>query len=447
MLSATAATSAPAGIVYPTRSSQPPNVSTCNHQAPQVNNSSLTRQCWHQNESHTTALPSVHATYPEYFVTPSESTVTRVQRGTCACPTTLTETVGQVPCTCNKACPPKFPDSVVSCQSQTREREMVRSSSFEMESSGCNKRQNLGFPPNLTINSSCVQWQRSVDCPLSSNVGNSEVLQSGMTYPPSLHSTTTVSQGFPLSSTHMQCPQQECPNSTDADPRMLHNCAGPTLNDDVNMIIPGVLKNSEHDHEGSLSRESHGAKVVGDKTNCTSVAGSLLTPTKAAVPRWLSLLPSDTVVDSLKQNGQSRRLGSSVEVGTQTLNVETVATQTDNMDEHEPDHVTKEPLHMSCSPSDLPKKSVETMSVSVGELMRPSSAATGTHQHAGGGHQDLIGFIQVGSDEDTSMEELLATSDLLNNHLGLSVRLSSSQQSMDFSSASKSHSMMVSISE
>lgn len=446
-------------VVYPTRSSQPPNVSTCNHQPLQVS-SSLTRQCPHQHEVHTTALPSVHATYPEYFVTPSmrtESTVTRVQRRTCARPTILTETAGQVHVPCNTACPPKFPESVLRW-----EREMVHPPSCEVESSVCNNEvqgQSLGFPPGNDVNISRAQWQRSVDCPPSSHFVNSEVQRNSMTYPPSLLSTTTVNQGFPLSSTHMQCPQQECrhqPNSTDADPIVLHDCTCPTSNDDAKMIIPGVVNNPEHDHKGSHSRDyqaSHRPKILGDRTNHTSVAGSLLTPTKAAASRWLSLPSALPDENSLMQNGQSGRHGSCVEVGTQTLMVETVGTQTDNMDEHEPehviyepDHVTKEPLHMSCGPSDLPKKGVDSKAVSVTE---PLSATTGTFQplgHTGEGHHDPIGFVQC-SDKDTSMEELLATSDLLNNHLGLSVRLSGSQQSVDFISASKNQSMMVSISE
>lgn len=431
---------APVGGVNSTKSSQLPNVVMCDHPAPQTNNS-LPPPCQHH---HNMAPPSVHATYPEYFDTPTtaQSTLTQVQRKRSCVHPIFTETVGQV--SNNEACPPRLPDSVASGRERNPPSSLV-------DSSVCNcevQRRSLGYPPNRVASGDHVP--RNVSYPPSFaeyHFGNSEVQ-----YPPSLTeslSTTTVNQGFPLSSTHMQRPQQECRYQPDA---VLHSCTHRTSNDDANMFIPGmVLSNSDHNCKESHSGDhqaSHDTKILGDRANHTNVTASLLTPSQAAMPRSLSL-PSASEGDSLTKKEQSKR---SREVGTQTLNVETVATQTSNMDEYqpdhvinEPDHVTKELLHMSSSQSNPSKKRVHSKAVSAGD---PLSTVTDSPWSLGHHTKESPPeLIQSDLDEDTSMEDLLTTSDLLNSCLGLSGRLSSSQQPMDFNSTSKGHSMIVSISE
>lgn len=296
----------------------------------------------------------------------------------------------------------------------------------------------VGYPPRLA----------------ESHRGNCQACQSSMSHPPSLMeslSVTTVNQGFPLSSTYVHHSQQESRHQQNL-PEMSLTTRGPKLLDGVSLFTPGFVDDSSHDHkvshsEGYPAGVTQHAHVLGDRTNHPNMAELLSSPTHAAAPTWHSLpsaTPDERKGIRLMAKEQSCLSESCKEVGTQTLNVDTVATQTDNIDKYsdhvmkELDRVTRESVETSPSTPVLTEKSIASSAMSMGDLAPsvirkplPLEHPTEDDNHS---PQELS---QSSLDEITLIEELLATSELSSCPAGLSGRLWNSQQSAVISSTSK----------
>lgn len=284
-------------------------------------------------------------------------------------------------------------------------------------------------------------------------------------------STTSIShgQGVPLSSTHVQhySQQEEClagnrhphikvdsPSSSDATSGPLQHgdkCYGrevPTIEHHVthNATCTGPEKQQ---HQAGVS-QSELEVPISTSTTCRTEP---TTPPLPVRQHWLSL-PSATPEQRsspcdrkmkregnlLQKKADSGVGGSCREIGTQTLYVESVSTQTDLDGEKRDQPPTSSAIigqmNVSSSSPTLTKGSVDSTAMSVGDLHaiapsdspQPNTKLSITErtprprpdQGINGSHSAPQDFNQLNS-EDTLMEELLTASFLLNSQGALAV--------------------------
>ena len=313
------------------------------------------------------------------------------------------------------------------------------------------------------------------------SVSNDHTQRGSIANPPTLMeslSTTSINQGVPLSSTHVQHSQQELclgnrPPCMKVDPPSSLNCAmtgrgGDCCSQEIPSIVHLVAHNDttgpeQQYHQARLSPKQ-GEQTSIDKVNTTAKTEPATPPIPVPMRQhWLSL-PSATPEQhsSLREGISLQKDDDSVggncrEIGTQTLYVESVATQTD-LDGEERDNPPTSPAIrrltnvLSSSPS-LTKRIVDSTAMSTGDLhtttpsdtpqanVKPSfrdSLECTPKQDQGSydGHRAPVDLNQLNS-EDVLLEELLTTSFLLNGQGVLAGDLTGSQESTEFRSTSK----------
>ena len=281
-------------------------------------------------------------------------------------------------------------------------------------------------------------------------------------------STTSIShgQGVPLSSTHVQhYSQQEClagnrhphvkvdpPSCSDATSGPLQ-CGDECYGREVPTIKHHVTHSATH---AGPEKQQHQTRVSQTELEApTSSSTTRTEPTTPPLParrHWLSL-PSATPEQcsspcdktkgegNLFQKEDSSVGGSCREVGTQTLYVESVATQTD-LDGEERDNTPTSSaiigqMNVSSSSPTLTKGSVDSTAMSMGDLHATTPSGTpqpntklSITEHTprprpdpsiSDSHSVPRDFNQLNS-EDVLLEELLTASFLLNGQEALAVR-------------------------
>lgn len=303
---------------------------------------------------------------------------------------------------------------------------------------------NSAYPPTTKDSAPAQQWSK--------------------TYPPSVTDslcTTTIEHCAPFSSTHIQ-------NSQLLPKKKFQHRDGSTtpIFDGSSHMTSSVLDQLNHGcHVTCTENESaalkHEVNPLVDKTNKLTSTLSVSTPPKRTDTQpWLSL-PSATPeehsfhgerTDILFQNKQNEE--SCREIGTQTPNVESVATQTDIEDKRKPVvPLIKESVNVSSSSPSLTKSNIATsMAMKVGDqLVTVSSDAApsevlitskpgqedGASDGAASRHQHGDHELSQGSSDETLLIEELRTSLLLNGRSELSGRSGISQTSADLGTSSR----------
>ena len=302
----------------------------------------------------------------------------------------------------------------------------------------------------------------------SINFNNDHIQRASTAYPPpnlmeSL-STTSISQGVPLSSTHVQ--HQECqagngPLHVKADPPSSNNAmtiqnGGKCYSREVPIVEHhGTHNTNLEEQQYQVSVPLKGEQEAPADKATTMARTELATPPAPVRQRWLSL-PSATPeqccspCDKIKKDGtlflkQDGSLsGSCREIGTQTLCVESIATQTDR-EEHDNPPTSPEirgRINVSSSSPTLTKESVDSTAMSVGDLHKTAPSNTDTPQaivnrysqeHQNQGNNDDSPHLDQ-SNSEVLLEELLTASLLLN---GQGAVAGGQTESQGYSSTSK----------
>ena len=318
----------------------------------------------------------------------------------------------------------------------------------------------------LQVKEMRVAYPTSFTESLSTATDKEQAQQRSMIYPQSLtdsFSITTVNQGAPLSSTRVQ---QEC----QAGPAFQEACHKALQVSGDSKPTPSwgqghmTLNNASHteDRTHNLTMETN----TRDKTHQVDIAEPVSPPKQASIQPWLSL-PVATPDKTSSHNEKKREVlfheeqsgGSRREIGTQTLRVESVSTQTDNEDKRNLSNPVIKQTMDAASTSPTPTKGgTEPAAVSVGDMSLPSATADNTpqiessYEHTCGqvrtssrGRQETenrteghtYATPELSQDEVVLVEELLSTSELLSNHSELSGRLRISQRFADLGAGSK----------
>ena len=255
-------------------------------------------------------------------------------------------------------------------------------------------------------------------------------------------STTSISQGVPLSSTHVQhYSQQECqdrdrPPHVKADPPSSSNAATIHVQNGgkcYNQEEPNIEWHRTQNDTGPEDQQYQVSVALKCEQEAPADQAAILSKTEQATPpapvrqHWLSL-PSATPeqhsspCDKVKRDGN---WGSSREIGTQTLCVESVATQTDRK-EHDSPPTSSTIIEHSCVLSGSPtltKESVDSTAMSVGDLHTTAPSDIDTSQakfksnlRYSEEHQNQDDSLHLEpNSEDILLQELLTTSFLLNS--------------------------------
>ena len=283
-------------------------------------------------------------------------------------------------------------------------------------------------------------------------------------------STTTVDQGMPLSSTQVQHSQQDRPTrvSQTSEVPVEHTVLPPdngSSHGGSTRLHPSQLNPGRTNPEQHQANLLQGGQTLRDVTNNGGRSEPVSPP--PTTHHWLSL-PSATPSQHSPHNSRQRDVSlqkkensteSCREIGTQTLYVESIATQTDDGDEDKRlDPTTKGSMDVPSSSLTATEQSVDSVAMSVGDLRAPSAMTLGSLDKPHSRDLFEVALNQCHSteldnaydghsgpdcgrsSEDEILLEELFTADLLNTQGTLNGGLqlsSSSRPSADLSTTSK----------